>query len=108
MSPNHAEVPVKADPWIDRDGGAHRREAVLDDGAVPEQWTIVLQRPADGDTLSGLAGVRLLVMRLKPGTTAAQAHALAEHMALADCLEAIHEDPAPNGGGVVLPFRMAA
>ena len=107
---------MKADPWIDRDGGAHRREAVryrptavLDDSAMPEQWTIVLQRPADGDTLSGLAGVRLLAMRLKPGTTAAEAHALAEHMALAaDCLEAIHDDPAPDGGGVVLQFRRAA
>ncbi len=107
---------MKASPWIDRDGGAHRREAVryrpmavLDDSAVPAEWTIVLQRPADEDTLSGLEGVRVLCLRLRPGTTAEQAHALAEHMAGAvECLEAIHEDPAGGGGGVVLPFRRAA
>jgi hypothetical protein len=106
---------MKADSWIGHSGGAHRREAVryrptaaLDDSAMPEQWTIVLERPADGDTLSGLEGVRLLTMRLKPGTTAAEAHALAEHLAVVECLEAIHDDPAPDGGGVVLQFRRAA
>jgi hypothetical protein len=106
---------MKTDPWIDLSGGAHKREAVayrpmavLDDSACPPQWTIVLQRPADGDTLQGLEDVRLLAMRLKPGATAEQAHALAEHMAMIQCLEAIHDEPNGGGGGVVLPFRRAA
>jgi hypothetical protein len=105
---------MKAEPWIDRDGGAHRREAVryrpmaaLDDSADPPVWTIVLQRPADGDTLSGLEGVRLLAMRLPPETTAEEAHALAWHLGMVECLEAIHADP-DHGGGTVLQFRMAA
>jgi hypothetical protein len=108
------EVPMKADPWIDLSGCAHKREAVayrpmavLDDSACPPQWTIVLNRPADGDTLAGLESVRVLCLRLAPGTTAEQAHALAEHMAMVECLEAIHDDPA-GGGGTVLQFRRAA
>jgi hypothetical protein len=108
------EVPLKASPWIDRDGLAHRREAVayrplaaLDDSAAHEQWVIALERPADGDTLSGLGGVRLLTIRLKTGTTAEQAYALAERMAgVVECFEAIHDDPL--GGGAVLQFRRVA
>jgi hypothetical protein len=106
---------MNADPWIDLNGGAHKREAVayrpmavLDDSACPPQWTIVLNRPADGDTLQGLEDVRVLCLRLKPDATAEQAHALAEHMGLVECLEAIHDDGQPAGGGTVLQFKRAA